>query len=67
MTRQEATIISAYTGVMFGNNFPDVCAYAEKLLGRKVEPWEFVKPSFCEQLKQEAEKDFLALKITEDK
>jgi hypothetical protein len=28
-----------------------------------VEPWEFVKPSFCEQLKQEAEKDFLTLKI----
>ena len=41
MTKNEAVIISAYTGYLLTDNFSDVHAFCEKLLGRPIFTHEF--------------------------
>lgn len=41
MTKQEAILLSAYTGYMLAPNFEDVHKFCEELLGREIFTHEF--------------------------
>ena len=64
MTKREAAIVSAYTGYLIGE-FSDFQAYAEEILGRPLFTHEF--PYFAEELKEKSKKDFMSIKIEEEK
>lgn len=63
MTKKEAAIIMAYTGVttLSGEDFRIFHEYAEKMLGRPVFSHEFGNVAIAEQLKAAAAKDFMEL------
>lgn len=63
MTKDEAAIVAAYTGVMVGN-FTELHEYVERLLGHPVFTHEFGNESMAERIKQAARPDFLALVVT---
>jgi len=50
MTKNEAAIVSAYTGVMIGD-FSALHEYVEKILGRPVFTHEFASNQVAEQIK----------------
>lgn len=58
LTRQQAAIIGAYTGVTCGN-FGDIQLYADKKLGRPTWTHEFADHAFAEELAAAAKEDFL--------
>lgn len=60
MTREEAVIISAYTGVAMCS-FGHIHEYIEKVLGRPVWTHELADPSVCEQIKDASRSDFVEL------
>lgn len=60
MTYREAAIVSAYTGVLIGP-FPNMCAYAQTVLHRKIGTAEMGTEEFAERLSQAAKLDFLEL------
>lgn len=59
LTKEQAAIIGAYTGVTCGP-FSDIHEYAERVLGRPVFTHEFAG-SVNEELTLAAREDFLAL------
>lgn len=63
LTRREAAIISAYTGVMLGS-FADLHEYAEAILGRRIWTHEYARLEFTDGLKNAARPDFVALKVS---
>lgn len=60
MTPQEAAIIMAYTGTIFGD-WSTFHKYAQEKLGRPVWTHEFANEKLCEKLKELSRDDFLAL------
>lgn len=61
LTRDQAAIISAYTGIMCGP-FEDMHAYVDGLPGFKgIGTISFASKEVTEQIKDAAKKDFLAL------
>lgn len=58
LTRQQAAVIGAYTGVTAGP-FSDIHEYAEKLLGRAIFTHEFAQEELVQELKAAAKEDFL--------
>lgn len=52
MTKQEAILISAYTGYLLTKKFQDVHKFIEETLGRPVQTIEMGNDKFMEQLKQ---------------
>lgn len=62
MTKDEAAIVSAYTGVMLGK-FSDMQAYAERVMGRPVWTHEFASERVVEELKAACRPDFMALEV----
>lgn len=60
LTKEQAAIIGAYTGVTCGN-FADIQEYAENLLKRPIFTHEFGSERLVEELKKAAKPDFLAL------
>lgn len=60
MTKREAAIVSAYTGIMLGE-FSDMHKYVEEILGRPVFTHEF--PSFSREIKESAKKDFMSIEV----
>ncbi len=64
MTKREAAVISAYTGMLIGE-FEDFHAYAEEVMGRPIFTHEF--PSIAEELKEKSKSDFMSIKITDSK
>lgn len=60
LTRRQAAIIGAYTGVTAGS-FSDIHGYAEKVLGRPVFTHEFASEKVAAELKDAAREDFLAI------
>lgn len=64
MTKREAAIVSAYTGYLIGE-FKDFHAYVEEIMGRPVFTHEL--PSIAEELKYKSKKDFMSIKIEDDK
>lgn len=60
MTKREAAIITAYTGVFIGD-LDELYKYAKELLGRPVFSHEFY--DLADEIAEKAKKDFLALKV----
>ena len=60
MTRQEAAIISAYTGIMTGS-FSDMHEYVERIMGRPVFTHEMGTKAVMEEIKAKAKPDFLTI------
>ena len=60
LTREQAAVISAYTGFLAGP-FSDMHDYAEKLLHRPVWTHEFGSKKFSEELRQAAKDVFLSI------
>lgn len=65
LTREQAAIIGAYTGITCGP-FQDVHELAEQLLGGFIWTHEFADPVIVERLKDAAKPHFLALCFTKD-
>jgi hypothetical protein len=68
MTKREAAIISAYTGIMVGD-FSEMHKYAEELFKAPVFSHLFGMRGFADELKIKSEPDFMNLcaNLTEDK
>ena len=60
MTKREAAIISAYTGIMVGS-FSDMHEYVEEIMGRGVFTHEFANKAVIEEIKQAAKPDLISL------
>ena len=58
MTKREAAILSAHTGIMFGS-FSDLHEYAEKILGEPIFTHEFASNGIVKKLKVASKKDFI--------
>ena len=52
MTKQEAILISAYTGYLLTKNFQDVHRFIEETVGRPVQTIEMGNDKFMEILKE---------------
>lgn len=64
LTKEQAAIISAYTGIMCGR-FQDMHEYAEKKLERPIFTHEFGDKELVKKLKEASKDDFLSLCYTE--
>lgn len=60
LTKEQAAIIGAFTGISCGP-FSDMHEAVEKKLGRPVYTHEFADYDFMEQLREEFRDDFLAI------
>ena len=60
MTKQEKLIISAYTGVLMVSD-GDFRKFAEMILKRSIQDYEFVTQSFWETLRQKTKNKFMEL------
>ena len=58
LTKEQAAIISAYTGVLCGS-FTDMAEYVEKKLGRPV--WTHEYSTLSEQIRSVTREDFLSI------
>lgn len=58
MTKREAAVIGAYTGILVGK-FSDMQTYVEGLLGRPVFTHELGDKAFTKKIKELAKPDFL--------
>jgi len=65
MTKDEAKVVMAYTGISIGE-FSEFHGYAEELLGRPIFTHEFGSPSVMMEIKEKAREDFIMLKVTEE-
>jgi len=64
MTREEAAIVSAYTGILIGG-FDGFHEYAEELLGRPVFTHEFGDSEIAQELKDKSKQDFVSIEVVE--
>lgn len=62
MTKEEAAIVSAYTGILVGN-FSDMHAYVENKFERPVWTHEFASKEFFDKVKEAAYEDFIKLVV----
>lgn len=62
MTKQEAAIVTAYTGFLIGS-FSDTHEYIEKLMGRPVFTHEMGTGEVMEEVKRRAKADFIAMEV----
>ena len=60
LTKEQAAIIGAYTGILSGN-FSDMHEYIEKLMGRSVWTYEMGNKEFLAELRVAAKEDFLKI------
>ena len=60
MTKTEAAIVTAYTGVVIGE-FDDFQKYAESLMGRPVFTHEL--PGLADVIKEKSRNDFMNIKV----
>jgi hypothetical protein len=63
MTKREAAIVSAYTGILLGS-FSDLHEYAEEVLRRPVWTHEFGSQGVADELKVASRPDFLGIRVT---
>jgi len=62
MTKDEAAIVSAYTGFMLGD-FGEFHEYAEKVIGRPIFTHEFANQSLIDELREKTKPDFVGIKV----
>jgi len=60
LTKEQAAIIGAYTGITAGS-FGDIQEYAEKKFGHPIFTHEFASKEVSEKLKELSKPDFLAI------
>ena len=60
MTKREAAIISAFTGIMMGK-FEDLVKYAEEKFDNTIYSQDFLDNCFKEELRREAAYDFFMI------
>lgn len=60
LTKEQAAIIGAYTGVLCGP-FGDMHAYIEKIMGRPVWTHELASEKVNDEIREKAKQDFLSL------
>lgn len=65
LSRRDAAIIGAFTGVVMGP-FEDIQFYADSIMGRPTWTHEFGSKNFWEELKEKARDDFLRLCADKD-
>jgi len=63
MTKQEAAIVSAYTGFLIGS-FADMQTYAEEVLERPIWTHQFGDPEVAAELRVATKDDFCGINIT---
>lgn len=64
MTKEEAAIVAAYTGVLIGD-FGDMHQYIEDKLERPVFTHEMGSESFMSELKEACREDFINITVGE--
>jgi hypothetical protein len=64
MTKREAAIVSAYTGILIGG-IKEMHDYIEELLGRPVLTHQLANEFIVSDIKERAKKDFLKIEVTE--
>ena len=62
MTKREAAIVSAYTGILIGD-FSEMHKYVEKIMDRPVFTHEFAGKNFAKEVKNKSRQDFINLQI----
>lgn len=62
MTKREAAIVSAYTGILLGN-FSDMHKYIEEKLGRPVQTIEFASQKLRDRIKEITKDDFINMEV----
>jgi hypothetical protein len=62
MTRHEAAVVAAYTGILIGD-FAEMHRYIEKILDRPVWTHELANSAMWDQIKAAARSDFLAIEV----
>ena len=62
MTKREAAIVSAYTGILIGE-FDDFHKYAEEIIGGPIWTHQFVDKKFTNKIKELSRNDFLNIKV----
>jgi hypothetical protein len=60
MTKHEAAVMTAFTGILIGD-FGDFHTYAEKVMDKPIFSHQFGDVSFGKQVKEESRKDFIAI------
>ncbi|KKN73083.1 hypothetical protein LCGC14_0403920 [marine sediment metagenome] len=63
MTKREAAIVSAYTGIMLGH-FSDLQDYTEKLLQRPVWTHQFANKKIVNEIKNKSKQDFCSISVS---
>lgn len=64
MTKREAAIVAAYTGILLGD-FATMQAYAEEKLGRPLWTHQLGSKAVVDELREAARADFVALEVTD--
>lgn len=62
MTKREAAIVTAYTGILIGE-FSDLHEYIEKILGRPVFTHELADKELWVEIKEKSRKDFINITV----
>ena len=65
MTKREAAIVSAYTGILIGK-FSDMNAYIEEKLGTPIWTHQLTDEKLWEEIKEAVTTDFINITIKED-
>ena len=64
MTKKEAAIVSAYTGILIGD-FESLHEYVEDILGRPVWTHEMASDKTANEIKKKSKPDFMKIKVTD--
>ncbi len=65
MTKREAAIVAAYTGVLIGK-FSDMHEYIEEVLDRPVFTHELAQNEVIQEIKEKTKQDFVNIKVEKD-
>lgn len=60
MTKREAAIVSAYTGILLGD-MGDMCRFIDEIMGRPVFTHELADESIVKEIKEKSKPYFLKL------
>lgn len=61
MTRNEALLLSAYTGYLLVPDFSDVHEFCERILGRPIYTHEFVDEKIVEEIKEKLKPEIMSM------
>jgi len=62
MTKREAAIVSAYTGILIGD-FSDMHGYVEEIMEGPVFTHQMGNKEFCEEIKAKSKNDFISIEV----